>query len=147
MMNSGLKRVHECFLIDVSHFATEIALQVVRMAAEHDPGQVAFPEAAAVVSDEIRMRVCGKKFHGTGLLQKALDKQVYYIVSFVHIISGNVGSLDEDFHIGGKLQWRQSKLFGVRDWQLWEYLAVRDWLERGCTCWNEISALRVGSSP
>lgn len=131
VINNGLERVHECFLIDISNSATEIVLQVLRMAAEHDSGQVAFPEAATVVLDEIRMWVCGKTFHGTGLLQKALGEQVDYIVSFIHIVLGNVGSLDEDLNIGRELPWRRSKLFGVRQGQLWEYLAVRDWLERG----------------
>lgn len=72
--------------------------------------------------------MCGKKFHNTGFLQKALGKQVYDVVSFIHIISGNVGSLDEDLNSGN------ISLSGVG-------------LGVAVTCWTEISALRVGSSP
>lgn len=56
----------------------------------------------------------GKNFHGTGLLQKALGEQVYYILSLIHIILGHVGSLDEDLNIGGEIQWRLSQGFVAR---------------------------------
>ena len=95
----------------------------------------------------MRMWVCGKKFHCTDLLQKALGKQVYDIVSFIHIILGGVGSLGEDLNIGGELYWRLSKLFGVKSGNSGNISLSGIGLSVAVTCWTEISALRVVSSP